>query len=135
MARVSGATKNPNEINTVSQSVSQSQPRKKAAKGTVVIQVFKERLRLCWSCLGKRYYLYIGLPDSKVNRTVAESKARVIEGDMATGNFDSTLKKYKSQAVLRRSQISAITLFERFTQSKLTIVILETAPGRQFLSV
>ncbi len=46
MARVSGATKNPDEINPVSQSVSQSQPRKKAAKGTVVVPVFKERLRL-----------------------------------------------------------------------------------------
>lgn len=54
MARVWDATKNPNEIN----SVSQSQPRKKAAKGTVVVQEFKERLRLCWSYLGKRYYLY-----------------------------------------------------------------------------
>lgn len=54
MARVWDATKNPNDIN----SVSQFQPRKKAAKGTVVVQVFKERLRLCWSYLGKRYYLY-----------------------------------------------------------------------------
>jgi len=45
MARVSGATGKPDEINPVSQSLSQS--RKKASKGTVVIQVFKERLRLC----------------------------------------------------------------------------------------
>ena len=66
MARVSGSTKKPDEINPVPQSLSQS--RKKAAKGTVVIQVFKERHRLCWSYLGKRYYLYIGLPDSKLNR-------------------------------------------------------------------
>ena len=116
MARVPGATKNLDEINPVSQSLSQS--RKKAAKGTVVVQVFKERLRLCWSYLGKRYFLYIGLPDSKVNRMVAESKARVIEGDMATGNFDLSLKKYKSQAVMKRSQISAVVLFERFTESK-----------------
>ena len=57
------------DLNPVSQSLSQS--RKKAAKGTVVIQVFKERLRLCWSYLGKRYFLYIGLPDSKLNRANA----------------------------------------------------------------
>lgn len=100
MPRVSASTKKSIDIKSVSQSLSQSQPKKKAAKGTVVVQVFKERLRLCWSYLGKRYYLYIGLPDSKLNRTVAESKARVIEGDMATGNFDSTLRKYKPQSQL-----------------------------------
>lgn len=114
MARGSDATKNLMEINPVSQ----SNPRKKASKGTVVVQVFKDRLRLCWSYLGKRYYLYIGLPDSKVNRMVAESKARVIEGDLATGNFDPTLKKYKSEVVLRLRQISTVALFERFTESK-----------------
>lgn len=118
MARGSDATKNLMEINPVSQSLSQSNPRKKASKGTVVVQVFKDRLRLCWSYLGKRYYLYIGLPDSKVNRMVAESKARVIEGDLATGNFDPTLKKYKSEVVLRLRQISTVALFERFTESK-----------------
>ena len=72
MVRVSGATKKPGEVN----SVSQSQPRKKAHKGTVVVQVFKDRLRLCWLYLGKRFFLYIGLPDSKVNRGVTEEKAR-----------------------------------------------------------
>lgn len=118
MVRVSGATKKPSEINTVSQFLSQSQYRKKAQKGTVVVQVFQDRLRLCWSYLGKRFFLYIGLPDNKVNRGVAEEKARKIEGDMATGNFDPTLKKYKSEVVLRRNQTSAVTLFERFTQSK-----------------
>lgn len=124
MARVSGATKNPDEINPVSQSLSQS--RKKAAKGTVVIQVFKERLRLCWSHRGERYYLYIGLPDSKLNRAnAAEPLARRIEGDIATGNFDPTLKKYKS-AILKRSQVSAITLFERFTQSRQKYVVTRT---------
>lgn len=116
MARVPSVTKNPDEINLVSQSLSQS--RKKAAKGTVAIQVFKERLTLCWSYVGKRYFLYIGLPDSKVNRMVAESKARVIEGDMATGNFDFSLKKYKSEVALKRSLVSVLNLFRRFTEEK-----------------
>jgi len=35
------------------------------------------------------------LPDSKVNRTVAEQKARQIELDIASGNFDESLRKYK----------------------------------------
>jgi integrase len=40
---------------TVSQSTeadSQQAKRKKAAKGTVVIQLFKDRLRLCWTYTG-----------------------------------------------------------------------------------
>lgn len=114
MARVLGTTKNQIEINPISQ----SQPRKKAAKGTVVIQVFKERLRLVWSYAQERYFLYLGLPDSKVNRLHADQKARQIEGDIATGNFDTTLKKYKIEAILRQSQMSAVALFERFTESK-----------------
>lgn len=83
---------------------SQSKSRKKAAKGTVVVQVFKERLRLCWSYLGKRYFLSIGLPNSKVNRIVAEQKARQIELDIVSGYFDPTLKKYKSVANELNSQ-------------------------------
>lgn len=117
MARGSGATENPDETNPVSQSVSQS--RKKASAGTVVVQVFKERLRLCWSYLGKRYYLYIGLPDSKFNRVnAAEPLARKIEGDVATGNFDPTLKKYKSQTSLKRNLVSVVDLFRQFTEEK-----------------
>lgn len=124
MARVIGSAKKSIDLNPVSQSLSQS--RKKAAKGTVVIQVFKDRLRLCWSYLGKRYYLYIGLPDSKLNRAnAAEPLARKIEGDIATGNFDPTLKKYKS-AVSKRSLVSAVALFEQFTQSKQKYVAART---------
>ena len=108
----------------VSQFVSQT--RKKAAKGTVVVQVFKDRLRLCWSFLGKRYFLYIGLPDSKVNRTVSESKARVIEGDMATGNFDPTLKKYKPEFQQKLARISVVKLFETFMLEKAKEVTLKT---------
>lgn len=129
MARVVGSVKKSIDINpasgTLSQSVSQSQTRKKASKGTVVVQVFKERLRLCWSYLGKRYYLYIGLPDSKLNRTIAEQKAHQIEGDIVTGNFDPTLKKYKS-VVPKPSLVSAVALFEQFTQSKQKYVVART---------
>lgn len=116
MARLVGSAKKSIDLNSVSQSLSQS--RKKAAKGTVVIQVFKERLRLVWSYAHQRYFLYLGLPDSKINRLHADQKARQIEGDIATGNFDSTLKKYKSEAVLKRRQVTAVTLFEQYTETK-----------------
>ncbi|WP_421655152.1 Arm DNA-binding domain-containing protein [Leptothermofonsia sp. ETS-13] len=70
--------------------------RKKAPKGTVSVQVFKGRLRLCWSCRGKWYFLYLKLPDGKTNRIMAEVKVKQIEGDIATGNFDPTLAKCSS---------------------------------------
>jgi len=95
----------------------------KAPKGTVSVQVFKERLRLCWSYQGKRYFFYVGLPDSKINRIAAEQKALQIQGDMATGNFDPTLVKYKpldkvAKLCERASAIAVTVLFERFIAYK-----------------
>jgi hypothetical protein len=83
------------KVSQLQRTDSQLERRKKAPKGTVSVQVFKERLRLCWSYRGKRYFLYLGLPDGKMNRIVAEGKARQIEGDIATGNFDCTLRDFK----------------------------------------
>jgi integrase len=68
---------------------------KKAPKGTVSVESYKERLRLRWNYQGKRYCFYIGLPDSKINQAVAAQRAKQIEVDCATGNFDRTLKKYR----------------------------------------
>jgi integrase len=115
MQRLSATEKSPNEINPISQSQTK---QKKAAKGTVVVQVFKERLRLVWSYLGERYYLYIGLPDSPINQAVAKQKAFQIEGDMATGNFDPTLTKYKSEYQNKKKNLSVCKLFESFMLEK-----------------
>jgi integrase len=62
------------------------------AKGKVAVEIFKDRLRLRWGYAGKRFCLYIGLPDTRVNRMAAEAKASQIELDIASGNFDSTLE-------------------------------------------
>lgn len=100
--------------------VYQSQPKQKnkASKGTVVIEVFKDRLRLRWAYCSKRFCLYIGLPDSKVNRSVAEQKARQIELDIASDNFDLTLSKYKVEAIEQKSTIKIVNLFKNFTSEK-----------------
>jgi integrase len=90
---------------------------KKASKGTVSVEEFQGRLRLRWRFEGKRYALSIGLPDSKVNRKVAQQKATMIELDMASGNFDQTLKKYKPH-IQSTSQISVVILFGKFMDSK-----------------
>lgn len=92
--------------------VSQLGKRKKSPKGTVAVQAFKGRLRLCWSYQSKRYFLYLELPEGKTNRIVAEGKAKQIEGDMATGNFDRTLAKYKPERPISNS-ITAVALFEK----------------------
>jgi integrase len=84
-------------------------------KGTVAVNSFRGVLRLAWTTGGKRYYLYCGLPDTPLNRIVAEGKAKVIEGDLATGNFDPTLAKYKPE---RQNQISVVDLFEKFMEKR-----------------
>src|SRR5919199_1564891 len=84
-------------------------------KGSVNIEVFKERLRLAWSWEGKRFWLYLGLPDSIVNRKAASIKARTIELDLTSGNFDPSLAKYKPQ-----KHVSA------FFKNKSTISVSET---------
>jgi integrase len=84
-------------------------------KGTVNVEVFKNRLRLAWSWQSKRFWLYIGLPDSRANRKAAEIKARTIELDMTSGNFDPSLAKYKPQ---RQESISVTELFDQFVEYK-----------------
>ena len=70
---------------------------------------------MAWSWEGKRFWLYIGLPDTIVNRKVASIKASQIELDMASGNFDPSLVKYKPQ---KQESISVSDLFDRFVEYK-----------------
>ncbi|MCT7952885.1 DUF3596 domain-containing protein [Ancylothrix sp. C2] len=84
-------------------------------KGSVTVQSFKGVLRLVWSYQGKQRFLYSGLVDTPLNRIVAEGKAKVIEGDLATGNFDPTLAKYKPE---RQNQISVVELFQKFMDKR-----------------
>jgi integrase len=79
-------------------------PKHKASKGTVQIKLSNERLQLVFSWEKKRYYLSLGLPDAPVNRKAAEAKARQIELDFATGNFDPTLAKYKPKTILKTAE-------------------------------
>ncbi len=67
----------------------------KASKGTVQIKVSNSRLQLVFSYAGKRKYLSLGLPDNKLNRKVAEAKAKLIESDITMERFDSSLAKYR----------------------------------------
>ncbi|MEG4365283.1 IS1 family transposase [Microcoleus sp. C2C6] len=84
------------------------------ASGKVAIQNLG-RLRLAWSWGGKQFWLSIGLPDTKPNRKAAEIKARTIELDLASGNFDPSLTKYKPQ---KQESISVSDLFDQFVEYK-----------------
>ncbi|MGB3496357.1 MAG: DUF3596 domain-containing protein [Elainellaceae cyanobacterium] len=75
-----------------------SLPRK-ASKGSVQIKTSNGRLQLVFSYQGKRRYLSLGFDDTVQNRKLAELKARQIELDILSGNFDSTLLKYKPQPI------------------------------------
>ncbi|WP_414622044.1 Arm DNA-binding domain-containing protein [Calothrix sp. CCY 0018] len=72
--------------------------RHKASKGTVQIKISNERLQLVFSFGGKRHYLSTGFTDTKANRKLAEMKAKQIELDILSNNFDITLVRYKPQS-------------------------------------
>jgi integrase len=76
------------------------EPQSKSRKGSVQIKTSNGRLQLVFSHAGKRHYLSLGLPDSKTNRKLAEMKARAIELDIVSGNFDTSLTKYKPQSAM-----------------------------------
>ncbi|MGA9382192.1 MAG: tyrosine-type recombinase/integrase [Phormidium sp.] len=95
---------------------------KRTPKGSITVEEFKGRLRLYWSWQGKRFYLYIGLPDTEANRKAAEIKARQIELDIASNNFDPTLLKYKPT---RQEAITVVELYEKFVTWKKSRI----APG------
>ncbi|MBD2100104.1 site-specific integrase [Leptolyngbya sp. FACHB-261] len=97
--------------------------RKNASKGTVKVEPFQGRLRLRWSCGGKRYSLSLGLIDAQETRKAAEGKARQIELDILSGNFDPTLVKYKPEGYVEPKKdevvlITCVELFQLFTDYK-----------------
>lgn len=85
----------------------------KSKRGTVTVEGFRGMLRFRWSFKSKRYGFSMGVPDTVVNRIVAAGKAKVIEGDMVTGNFDESLDKYRP-ITIAKSDVTVTVLFERF---------------------
>ena len=95
--------------------------RKKKAKGTVKIESDKGWLRLRFTHASKRRAFALGLPDTIINRKFAEQKARQIELDILSSNFDSTLQKYKPQKTKEEIEADLVTAEElilRFIEYK-----------------
>jgi integrase len=99
----------------------ESGKRSKARKGTVKVESDKGWLRLRFSYGGKRYAFALGVPDTLLNRKVAQAKAQQIELDIISSNFDATLAKYKPEKLLEDNQTGFLTipeLFSRFMEHK-----------------
>lgn len=97
----------------------------KSIKGQVSVVVSHTRLQLRFRHGGKRHTLSIGLPDTTVNRKAAEAKARQIELDIVSGNFDSTLGKYKPPAA-QSSMTTETTMAILNDSSENTLVVSVT---------
>lgn len=90
----------------------------RAKKGSVSVGSDRGMLRLVWRYKTHRYTMAVGLPDTTVNRSVAQLKATQIELDIASDNFDSSLKRYKPLATVDGETLSCFELFERFMEYK-----------------
>ncbi|MEP0758690.1 DUF3596 domain-containing protein [Trichocoleus sp. DQ-A2] len=116
----------------------------KASKGSVGIESFQERLRLRLPRQlfgGKQKYLTLGLSDTSENRKSAEIKARQIELDIISGNFDPTLAKYKPQTYLTlietikpKQAITLSDLWNKYTEYRKPL-IAETTLRIQYAAV
>lgn len=74
--------------------------KQRASRGSVQIRNSHGRLQLNFSAAGKRHYLSLGLDDTPLNRKAAEAKAKQIELDILSDNFDVTLDKYRPKSTL-----------------------------------
>ncbi|NJL47288.1 MAG: DUF3596 domain-containing protein [Leptolyngbyaceae cyanobacterium SM2_5_2] len=101
-----------------------SSPKKrKASKGTVQVKSSNNRLQLVFSYGGQRHYLSLELPDTVINRRIAEAKAKLIEADMAFDRLDPSLDKYrpqsrKDQAPLAQTDAPLANIWEQFVEYK-----------------
>ncbi len=94
----------------------------------VKVESFQGRLRLRWSHKGKRHCLSLGLDDTDLGRALAQSRASLIDTEIAMGNFDPTLACYQSGTKKQHStSISAVKLFEQFIVFKKRSITDRTA--------
>ena len=99
----------------------------KSQKGSVSVNILRGRLRLRLPRQlyeGEQKYLSLGIPDNPGNRKFAELKAKEIEFDILSGNFDPSLNKYRCLSYqpgtdeLSQQEPLLIELWDKFTQFK-----------------
>jgi integrase len=105
-----------------------------ASNGTIGVESVQGRLRLRLPSqlfAGEQKYLTLGFADTGLNRKAAQAKARQIELDIISGNFDPTLAKYKPQIHLSLGSeppkgFSLLQLWEEYAEFKAQIVSTTT---------
>ena len=89
----------------------------RAKKGSASVESFQGRLRVRFRYEGQQKVVSLGLPDNIENRKKAELTARQIEVDISSGEFDTSLSKYKpkkqqNQQTLLKTDITITELFQ-----------------------
>ncbi|MEM9151967.1 MAG: tyrosine-type recombinase/integrase [Cyanobacteria bacterium P01_F01_bin.3] len=87
-------------------------------KGEVSIIDKNGWVQLRWNYQGKRCYLSPGLLYDPINLKVAEQRAAQIRLDILSGNYDPTLTKYQTESGGQSGGLSAVKLFDKFTEWK-----------------
>jgi integrase len=94
----------------------------------ITVENDRGKLRLRWRYQGKPYRLSTGLNADPMGKSAASVKVAQIRGDMASGNFDPTLLKYRPRLLGKNpSEISYPKLFEQYLKTMQTEKAL--APG------
>ncbi|MBD2079323.1 DUF3596 domain-containing protein [Leptolyngbya sp. FACHB-17] len=94
----------------------------KSQKGSVAVSAVDGRLRLRWQAIDaegkqKRFSLAFGASNA-TNRLAADRLARQIELDIASGNFDPSLRKYKV-GTDRQDLLTVVQLLDRFVSANI----------------
>lgn len=101
----------------------------RAKKGTVVVSARRGMLHLRLPRHlfdGEQKYLYLGLPDTPINRQAAEAKALAISSDIAFDRFDSTLERYRPSATKPDNLPALSELWDKYTFHKSKILAHST---------
>lgn len=98
-------------------------PTGKNTKGTPALESYQGRLRIRFRVNGQQKTFSLGLADTDENRVKGESIARQMQLDMLSGNFDSTLGKYKPhthltvvEAIKPKVGLNLTQLWEKYTE-------------------
>jgi len=94
---------------------------KRAKKGSVVIDSRNGMLRLRLPRTlfdGKQKYISLGLPDTAVNRKIAEAKVGEINIDILLNQFDFSFDKYLIQSMPTKDFIDLIALYDQYMAFK-----------------
>ena len=97
----------------------------KNTKGTPSLESYQGRLRIRFRVNGQQKTFSLGLADTDENRIKGESIARQMQLDILSGNFDSTLGKYKPhthltvvEAIKPKAGLDLVQLWNKYSEFK-----------------